>query len=102
MQTNNQGTRITSAIMLSDTRKFKISTYKYNGKIITTASCCTLDGYFETFTIYKDFMTTLRETTHKRITKQMVDAQHTDCLKWFDIFKGHAEHFYKEKEQLAA
>lgn len=102
MKTSIRGTKITTDEMVNDTRKFKLTTYKYNGQIITTASSCTQKDGWETFVLYSDFMTTVKISSHKRITDSMVAAQHDEAMKLYDWAKSKAVQHYKDKELKAA
>lgn len=98
MITDNHGTKITTSEMVDDTRKFKLTTYKYNEQIISTASCCTQKDGWETFALYSDFMVTVKISSHKRITVSMVAAQHEEAMKLYEWAKSKAVQHYKDKE----
>lgn len=89
-KTEDHGTTLTTWEMLTPTLKFKFTTYKEPGQIITTASCRRVaDNGTEFYSYGSEYMVEVDRTWHKRVTAPMVQAHHrTEVANLYDKFKA--------------
>ena len=76
-KTEDHGTTLTTWEMLTPNLKFKFTTYKEPGQIITTASCRRVEpNERELYSYGSEYMVEVDRTYHKRVTAPMVQSHH--------------------------
>ena len=95
------GYRATSTFPMSNGLTLKVSTHKlYNGSLATIASCCKVNGLFETHRVYQDYYVNMI-TEAKRCTEKSVSNQHLQMLNRITEIKSDAEAHYSNPDYIA-
>lgn len=95
------GYRAASTFPMSNGLTLKVSTHKLNnGALATTASCCKVNGNFETHRVYQDYYVTLIKEA-KRCTEKNVSNQHLKMLNRIAEIKSDAEAHYANPDYIA-
>ena len=103
-KTEDHGTTLTTWEMLTPNLKFKFTTYKEPGQIITTASCRTVySNGSERYSYGSEYMVEVDRTWHKRVTAPMVQSHHrSDVANLYDIYLKRAITWNVARDKMPA
>ena len=82
--------------------QLRISTYKNDSRrLVTNATAVEPTGYGFSFVVFQDFSKTVLNSSPKRITKKLIEAQHAEALEHIDQIVLAAQMHYDIMPELA-